>query len=125
MNVPPDVKAAMFAALAVIGVGLGATYVGQRRGMFGVAQHLVRMRIGRRFIEPRIEKLRDMIWAGIGLLCLATFRDNDSRPDISFEITTSFSLISQGVSPPSARRRLDSRSTHSSPTLNDPAPLRP
>jgi hypothetical protein len=77
------------------------------------------------FAVGLIQRLRDMIWAGIGLLCLATFRDNDSRPDISFEITTSFSLISQGVSPPSAGRRLDSRSTHSSPTLNDPAPLRP
>lgn len=61
MNVPPDVKAAMFAGLAVIGVGLGAIYVSQRRGMFGwLAQHLVRMRIGRRFIEPGIEKLRKL-----------------------------------------------------------------
>ena len=186
LSVPSDVKAAMFAALAVIGVGLGAIYVGQRRGMFGwLAQHLVRLRVGGRFIEPRIEKLRkldliiseihtgqpgkfaaslafnalgwlggavevfvvlwllgtprsagtafvietmsliisaalflvpwqagtqeagkalifglcglspasgfavgliqrlrDMIWAGIGLLCLATFRDDDSRPGV-------------------------------------------
>jgi hypothetical protein len=27
-----------------------------------------------------IQRLRDMIWAGIGLLCLATFRDDDFRP---------------------------------------------
>jgi hypothetical protein len=228
LNVPPDVKAAMFAGLAVIGVGLGAIYVSQRRGMFGwLAQHLVRMRIGRRFIEPRIEKLRklDRIiseihtgqpakfaasvafnalgWLGgavelfvvlwllgtprsagtafvietMSLIISAAIprpvagRDAESRQgahlrplrtfahqrircrsypasaryDLGrywpalpgdlprrrfpaghlFEITTSFSLISKAVSPPSAGRRLDSRSTHSSPTLNDPAPLRP
>ena len=61
LNVPSDVKAAMFAVLAVIGAGLCVIYVGQRRGMFGwLAQHLVRLRMGGRFIEPRIEKLRNL-----------------------------------------------------------------
>ncbi|MFZ0711540.1 MAG: lysylphosphatidylglycerol synthase transmembrane domain-containing protein [Terrimicrobiaceae bacterium] len=61
LNVPSDVKIAMFAVLAVIGVGLAVIYAGQRRGMFGwLAQHLVRLRVGRRFIEPRLDKLRKL-----------------------------------------------------------------
>lgn len=61
LNVPPDVKTAMFAALSVIGAGLGVIYAGQRQGMFGwLARHLVSLHVGSRFIEPRIEKLRKL-----------------------------------------------------------------
>jgi glycosyltransferase 2 family protein len=60
LNVPSDVKVAMFAALSVIALGLGVIYAGQRRGMFGwLAQHLIRLRVGR-LVEPRIEKLRKL-----------------------------------------------------------------
>lgn len=61
LNVPPDVQRAMFIALAVIGVGLGVIYAGQRRGMFAwLAQRLLSLRVGARFIESRIDKLRKL-----------------------------------------------------------------
>jgi uncharacterized protein (TIRG00374 family) len=61
LNVPPDLKAAMFSALGVIGLGLGVIYAGQRRGMFGwIGKKLVLLRVGGRFIELRLEKLRKL-----------------------------------------------------------------
>jgi len=61
LNVPSDVKTAMFAALAVVSMGLGVIYAGQRRGMFEwSARKLVSLRVGCRFIEARIEKLRKL-----------------------------------------------------------------
>lgn len=61
LSVPQDAKTAMFLSLSVIGAGLGVIYAGQRRGMFGwLARHLVNLRVGSRFIEPKIEKLQKL-----------------------------------------------------------------
>ena len=58
LNLPGDVKIAMFAALAVIAVGLAILYAGQRMGMFGWAGRLLaRVPLGHRFIEGRFAQL--------------------------------------------------------------------